>query len=248
MSDSILNENNQNKKPSHVAIIMDGNGRWAKMRGLPRHEGHKQGLKTLRKLLREVNDYEIDYLTLFSFSIDNWKRPKSETAKLMDLLRKFILNDLSELHKNNVRVRVIGSRKNIPKSIINLIDSAEALTINNKGLYLQIAFNYSGRDEILNAVKNIGKSISGGIIDPIKINQEIFESYLFTSGVPDPDLIIRSGSERRISNFLLWQLSYAEVYFEDCLWPDFDKENLDNAIKDFMERSRRYGNVISGIN
>ena len=196
MSDSILNENNKNKKPSHVAIIMDGNGRWAKMRGLPRHEGHKQGLKTLRKLLREVNDCEIDYLTLFSFSIDNWKRPKSETAKLMDLLRKFILNDLSELHKNNVRVRVIGSRENIPKSIINLIDSAEALTINNKGLYLQIAFNYSGRDEILNAVKNIGKSISGGIIDPIKINQEIFESYLFTSGVPDPDLVIRSGSER----------------------------------------------------
>ena len=248
MSDSILNENNQNKKPFHVAIIMDGNGRWAKMRGLPRFEGHKQGLNTLRKLLREINNYEIDYLTLFSFSIDNWKRPKSETSKLMDLLRKFILNDLSELHKNNVRVRVIGSRENIPKSIINLIDSAEALTINNNGLYLQIAFNYSGRDEILNAVKNIGKSISRGVIDPIKINQEIFESYLFTSGVPDPDLIIRSGSERRISNFLLWQLSYAEVYFEDCLWPDFDKENLDNAIKDFMERSRRYGNVISGIN
>jgi undecaprenyl diphosphate synthase len=248
MSDSILNENNQNKKPFHVAIIMDGNGRWAKMRGLPRFEGHKQGLNTLRKLLREVNNYEIDYLTLFSFSIDNWKRPKSETSKLMDLLRKFILNDLSELHKNNVRVRVIGSRENIPKSIINLIDSAEALTINNNGLYLQIAFNYSGRDEILNAVKNIGKSISRGVIDPIKINQEIFESYLFTSGVPDPDLIIRSGSERRISNFLLWQLSYAEVYFEECLWPDFDKGKLDNAINDFMERSRRYGNVISEIN
>jgi undecaprenyl diphosphate synthase len=227
---------------------MDGNGRWAKMRGLPRFEGHKQGLNTLRKLLREVNNYEIDYLTLFSFSIDNWKRPKSETSKLMDLLRKFILNDLSELHKNNVRVRVIGSRENIPKSIINLIDSAEALTINNNGLYLQIAFNYSGRDEILNAVKNIGKSISRGVIDPIKINQEIFESYLFTSGVPDPDLIIRSGSERRISNFLLWQLSYAEVYFEECLWPDFDKGKLDNAINDFMERSRRYGNVISEIN
>jgi undecaprenyl diphosphate synthase len=248
MSDSILNENNQNKKPFHVAIIMDGNGRWAKMRGLPRFEGHKQGLNTLRKLLREVNNYEIDYLTVFSFSIDNWKRPKSETSKLMDLLRKFILNDLSELHKNNVRVRVIGSRENIPKSIINLIDSAEALTINNNGLYLQIAFNYSGRDEILNAVKNIGKSISRGVIDPIKINQEIFESYLFTSGVPDPDLIIRSGSERRISNFLLWQLSYAEVYFEECLWPDFDKGKLDNAINDFMERSRRYGNVISEIN
>ncbi len=248
MSDSILNENNKNKKPFHVAIIMDGNGRWAKMRGLPRFEGHKQGLNTLRKLLREVNNYEIDYLTLFSFSIDNWKRPKSETSKLMDLLRKFILNDLSELHKNNVRVRVIGSRENIPKSIINLIDSAEALTINNNGLYLQIAFNYSGRDEILNAVKNIGKSISRGVIDPIKINQEIFESYLFTSGVPDPDLIIRSGSERRISNFLLWQLSYAEVYFEECLWPDFDKGKLDNAINDFMERSRRYGNVISEIN
>ncbi|MEE2668272.1 MAG: isoprenyl transferase [Pseudomonadota bacterium] len=248
MSDSILNENNKNKKPFHVAIIMDGNGRWAKMRGLPRFEGHKQGLNTLRKLLREVNNYEIDYLTLFSFSIDNWKRPKSETSKLMDLLRKFILNDLSELHKNNVRVRVIGSRENIPKSIINLIDSAEALTINNNGLYLQIAFNYSGRDEILNAVKNIGKSISRGAIDPIKINQEIFESYLFTSGVPDPDLIIRSGSERRISNFLLWQLSYAEVYFEECLWPDFDKGKLDNAINDFMERSRRYGNVISEIN
>ena len=233
------------KQISHIALIMDGNGRWANSRGLPRYEGHAQGLITLRKLLRDLKGYNLDYLTLFTFSIDNWKRPKEETSKLMQLLRKFISNDLSELHNNDVRIKVIGSRKDIPKDIIDLIKGAESLTINNSGLYLQIAFNYSGRQEIINATKKIAFAATKGELDPNKIDKNIFESNLYSAGIPDPDLIIRTGSEKRISNFLLWQLSYSEVYFEECLWPDFNKNKLDVAINDYKNRSRRFGNVIS---
>ena len=233
------------KEISHIALIMDGNGRWARSRGLPRYEGHAQGLRTLRKLLRDLKNLNISYLTLFTFSIDNWKRPKEETSKLMQLLRKFISNDLSELHSNNVRIKVIGSRNEIPKDIVDLIKGAEALTVNNTGLYLQIAFNYSGRQEIINATKKIAIASAKGEIDPNKIDNTIFESNLYSAGVPDPDLIIRTGSEKRVSNFLLWQLSYSEVYFEECLWPDFNKNKLDLAINDYYSRSRRFGNVIN---
>ena len=233
------------KSISHIAIIMDGNGRWASSRGLPRYEGHAQGLKTLRKLLKELRDFDLKYLTIFTFSLDNWRRPEEETSKLMQLLRKFISNDLSELHNNNVRIKIIGSRSNIPKDILSLIKGAEDLTAENKGLYLQVAFNYSGRHEIINASKRIALAASKGDLDPSNINSEIFESYLYTAGIPDPDLIIRSGSEKRISNFLLWQLSYAEVYFEECLWPDYNKAKLERAIEDYGNRSRRFGNVIS---
>ena len=233
------------KEISHIALIMDGNGRWARSKGLPRYEGHAQGLRTLRKLLRDLKNLNISYLTLFTFSIDNWKRPKEETSKLMQLLRKFISNDLSELHSNNVRIKVIGSRNEIPKDIIDLINGAEALTIDNTGLYLQVAFNYSGRQEIINATKKIAIASAKGEIDPNKIDNTIFESNLYSAGVPDPDLIIRTGSEKRVSNFLLWQLSYSEVYFEECLWPDFNKNKLDLAINDYNSRSRRFGNVIN---
>jgi len=233
------------KEISHIALIMDGNGRWARSKGLPRYEGHAQGLRTLRKLLRDLKNLNISYLTLFTFSIDNWKRPKEETSKLMQLLRKFISNDLSELHSNNVRIKVIGSRNEIPKDIVDLIKGAEALTINNTGLYLQVAFNYSGRQEIINATKKIAIASAKGEIDPNKIDNTIFESNLYSAGVPDPDLIIRTGSEKRVSNFLLWQLSYSEVYFEECLWPDFNKNKLDLAINDYNSRSRRFGNVIN---
>ena len=163
----------------------------------------------------------------------------------MQLLRKFISNDLSELHNNNVRIRVIGSRSEIPRDIVDLINGAELLTVNNNGLYLQIAFNYSGRQEIINATKKIAIASSKGEIDPNKINNTIFENNLYSAGVPDPDLIIRTGSEKRISNFLLWQLSYSEVYFEECLWQDFDKNKLDIAISDYKNRSRRFGNVLN---
>ena len=163
----------------------------------------------------------------------------------MQLLRKFISNDLSELHNNDVRIKVIGSRKDIPKDIVDLIKGAESLTINNSGLYLQIAFNYSGRQEIINASKKIAFAAAKGELDPNKIDKNIFESNLYSAGIPDPDLIIRTGSEKRISNFLLWQLSYSEVYFEECLWPDFNKNKLDVAINDYKNRSRRFGNVIS---
>jgi undecaprenyl diphosphate synthase len=233
------------KEISHIALIMDGNGRWARSRGLPRYEGHAQGLRTLRKLLRDLKNLNISYLTLFTFSIDNWKRPKEETSKLMQLLRKFISNDLSELHSNNVRIKVIGSRNEIPKDIVDLIKGAEALTVNNTGLYLQVAFNYSGRQEIINATKKIAIASAKGEIDPNKIDNTVFESNLYSAGVPDPDLIIRTGSEKRVSNFLLWQLSYSEVYFEECLWPDFNKNKLDLAINDYNSRSRRFGNVIN---
>ena len=163
----------------------------------------------------------------------------------MQLLRKFISNDLSELHYNNVRVKIIGTRTNIPKDLIDLIKGAEKLTLNNTGLYLQIAFNYSGRHEIINAAKKIAVSAVNGELDPNKIDSNIFESNLYSAGVPDPDLIVRTGSEKRISNYLLWQLAYAEVYFEECLWPEFNKSKLDEAIKDFMLRSRRFGNIIN---
>jgi undecaprenyl diphosphate synthase len=228
---------------SHLAIIMDGNGRWSEQKGLPRENGHKEGVKSLRKLLRYIDDFKIPYLTVFSFSTDNWKRPKSEISNLMNLLRKFIQTDLIELHNNNVKLRVIGNRDGIPKDVVRLINSSEYLTRDNDGLYLQIAFNYSGRAEIVNAVKKIGASIKSGDIDPYNINEEIINSNLFTAGLPEPDLLIRTGSEKRISNFLLWQLAYTEIYFEKTLWPDFNKNLLSEAINDFNIRYRRYGRI-----
>ncbi|MDA9034612.1 isoprenyl transferase [Hyphomicrobiales bacterium] len=228
---------------SHLAIIMDGNGRWSEQKGLPRENGHKEGVKSLRKLLRYIDDFKIPYLTVFSFSTDNWKRPKSEISNLMNLLRKFIQTDLIELHNNNVKLRVIGNRDGIPNDVVRLINSSEYLTRDNDGLYLQIAFNYSGRDEIVNAVKKIGASIKSGDIDPYNINEEIINSNLFTAGLPEPDLLIRTGSEKRISNFLLWQLAYTEIYFEKTLWPDFNKNLLSEAINDFNIRYRRYGRI-----
>jgi len=228
---------------SHLAIIMDGNGRWSEQKGLPRENGHKEGVKSLRKLLRYIDDFKIPYLTVFSFSTDNWKRPKSEISNLMNLLRKFIQTDLIELHNNNVKLRVIGNRDGIPKDVIRLINSSEYLTRDNDGLYLQIAFNYSGRDEIVNAVKKIGASIKSGDIDPYNINEEIINSNLFTAGLPEPDLLIRTGSEKIISIFLLWQLAYTEIYFEKTLWPDFNKNLLSEAINDFNIRYRRYGRI-----
>ena len=228
---------------SHLAIIMDGNGRWSELKGLPREDGHKEGVESLRKLLRYIHNFKIPYLTVFSFSTDNWNRPKSEISNLMNLLRKFIQTDLTELHNNNVRIRIIGNREGVSKDIIKLIESSEFLTRNNDGLYLQIAFNYSGRDEIVNALKKIGASIKSGDIDPYNINEDIVDSNLFTAGLPEPDLLIRTGSEKRISNFLLWQLAYTEIYFEKSLWPDFNKDLLTEAINDFNNRYRRYGKI-----
>ena len=228
---------------SHLAIIMDGNGRWSEQKGLPREDGHKEGVESLRKLLRYIHNFKIPYLTVFSFSTDNWNRPKSEISNLMNLLRKFIQTDLTELHNNNVRIRIIGNREGVSKDIIKLIESSEFLTRNNDGLYLQIAFNYSGRDEIVNALKKIGASIKSGDIDPYNINEDIVDSNLFTAGLPEPDLLIRTGSEKRISNFLLWQLAYTEIYFEKSLWPDFNKDLLTEAINDFNNRYRRYGKI-----
>ena len=228
---------------SHLAIIMDGNGRWSEQKGLPREDGHKEGVESLRKLLRYIHNFKIPYLTVFSFSTDNWNRPKSEISNLMNLLRKFIQTDLTELHNNNVKIRIIGNREGVSKDIIKLIESSEFLTRNNDGLYLQIAFNYSGRDEIVNALKKIGASIKSGDIDPYNINEDIVDSNLFTAGLPEPDLLIRTGSEKRISNFLLWQLAYTEIYFEKSLWPDFNKDLLTEAINDFNNRYRRYGKI-----
>ena len=228
---------------SHLAIIMDGNGRWSEQKGLPREDGHKEGVKSLRKLLRYIDDFNIPYLTVFSFSTDNWKRPKSEISNLMNLLRKFIQTDLIELHNKNVKIRIIGNREGVPKDIVKLIDSSEFLTRDNDGLYLQIAFNYSGRDEIINALKKIGTSIKSGDIDPYNINEDIVNSNLFTAGLPEPDLLIRTGSEKRISNFLLWQLAYTEIFFEKKLWPDFKKKDFNNIINKFRFIKRNFGSI-----
>jgi undecaprenyl diphosphate synthase len=239
MKDSNKRENNL----SHLAIIMDGNGRWSEKKGLPREDGHIGGVKSLRSLLGYIGELEIPYLTVFSFSTDNWKRPKSEISNLMNLLRKFIQTDLTELHMNNIKIRIIGNREGIPSDVVKLIESSELLTEDNNGLYLQIAFNYSGRDELVNSVKKIGSSIKAGDLDPHNINEDIISNNLFTAGVPDPDLLIRTGSEKRISNFLLWQLAYTEIYFEEALWPDFNKELLSEAIDDFHNRYRRFGRI-----
>ena len=215
----------------HIAIIMDGNGRWAKARGLPRTAGHKVGADVTRKIIIEAKKQGIKYLTVFAFSAENWTRPQKEVSFLMDLLRLQLKNQIGELHENNVCLKVIGDRSKLSKDICKEIDKAEKLTSKNDGLYLQVGLGYGGRQEILQAVE---KS---------KGNAGDFEKSLYTYKILDPDLLIRTGGEKRISNFLLWQMAYTELYFSDKLWPDFSEKDLGEAIKDFAARERRFGNA-----
>jgi undecaprenyl diphosphate synthase len=229
--------------PAHVAIIMDGNGRWAAKRGLPRFEGHRRGVEAIRRAVRTANDLGIRYLTVYSFSSENWRRPAQEVSDLMGLLKRFVRHDLADLHGANVRVRIIGEREGLAPDIRNLLDEAEALTRDNTGLTLVVAFNYGGRQEIVRAMRILAEQVRAGILDPAAIDIEVVESALDTRGIPDPDLVIRTSGEQRVSNFLTWQTAYAEFVFLPDFWPDFDDRTFRAAIDEYCRRDRRFGGL-----
>ena len=227
----------------HVAIIMDGNGRWAAKRGLPRTAGHKKGVDTVKATVKTAIDLSIPYLTLFSFSSENWSRPKPEVDELMRLMKLFIEREENTLHKANVRIRMIGAPLEQSSELYQLVQKAELKTKDNTGLQLTVAFNYGGRDEIIRATKDLAEQVNKGLITSDEITEDLLSKSLDTSDLPDPDLLIRTSGEYRISNFLLWQLAYAEFVFMDCNWPDFTKEKFVEAIDIFHKRDRRYGGV-----
>ncbi|MDJ1156772.1 isoprenyl transferase [Chelatococcus sp. SYSU_G07232] len=229
--------------PAHVAIIMDGNGRWAVRRGLPRAEGHRRGVEALRRTVKSAIELGIRYLTVYSFSSENWRRPAAEVADLMGLLKLFVRRDLAELHRNNVRVRIIGAREGLAPDIGGLLEEAEALTRNNTGLTLVVAFNYGSRDEIARAMRALATDVAAGRLQPEAIDADAIATRLDTAGIPDPDLIIRTSGEERLSNFLLWQAAYAELVFMPILWPDFDRDALAEALDLFRQRDRRFGGL-----
>ena len=229
--------------PAHVAIIMDGNGRWAKARGLPRVAGHRAGVEALRQTVRAAGDLGIAWLTVYAFSSENWSRPKSEISDLMGLLKLFIRRDLAELHQNGVRVRVIGERKGLDPDISALLDEAEVLTRANTSMTLVIAFNYGSRDEIARTASRVARDAVAGLLDPADITPELFADRLDTTGIPDPDLVIRTSGEIRLSNFLLWQAAYSELVFLPCYWPDFGRADLSEALRAYAARERRFGGV-----
>ena len=229
--------------PHHIALIMDGNGRWAKSHGLPRLEGHRRGLEALRKIVRAVQLRHIPFLTVYSFSSENWRRPAEEVAELLGLLRHFIKQDVKELNSHNVKIKIIGSRDGLPDDIVALLQQAEADTANNTGLTLAVAFNYGARDEMVRAARKLAEAVRAGTMDASAISEDVFSQTLDTAGMPDPDLIIRTSGEVRLSNFLMWQAAYAELVFSSLCWPDFDDHALDEAILDYGRRQRRFGGL-----
>jgi undecaprenyl diphosphate synthase len=231
--------------PRHVAIIMDGNGRWAAARGLPRVEGHRRGVEALRKTVRAAGELGISILTIFSFSSENWSRPQSEISDLLALLRRFIRNDLVELHKSNVRVRVIGERDDLAADIRALLQEAEDLTRNNDGLTLVVAFNYGARQEIARAARRLVVEVAEGRLAAGDITPELLAQHLDAPDLPDPDVIIRTSGEQRLSNFLLWQSAYSELVFVPMHWPDFDRAALEGAVAEYRRRERRFGGLIA---
>jgi undecaprenyl diphosphate synthase len=228
-------------EPLHVAIIMDGNGRWARARGMPRTFGHREGVKAVRRAVDCAPELGITHLTLFGFSSENWSRPEDEVGELMNILRYYLRREVAELHRNNVRVRMLGERARLSKDIVALIDNAEALTAGNTGLSLNIALSYGARSEITEAVRRIARRVAEATLAPEAIDEETVLSNLETDGLPDPDLLIRTSGEQRISNFLLWQIAYAELVFTDVLWPDFTRDHLVDALDEYSRRDRRYG-------
>lgn len=236
----ILNKGNI---PKHIAIIMDGNGRWAKRRGLPRIMGHQAGVKTVRKIVEAAADIDIEILTLFTFSIENWNRPKYEVSSIMKLLYETTRKEIKELMENNIKLIAIGKIEELSSSRRQILHKAIDLTKNNTGLVLNLALNYGGRTEILDAVKKIAEDVKNGKIEIEQIDKKLFRNYLYTDGMPDPDLLIRTSGEMRISNFLLWQTSYTELYVTEVLWPDFSTKDFYEAIWDYQNRERRFGGV-----
>jgi len=233
--------------PRHVAIIMDGNGRWARARGLPRIVGHRSGAEAARRTVEAAAELGIPYLTLFGFSSENWKRPSSEIHDLMSLLRHYLRGEIEELHRNGVRLKVIGQIAQFAPDIVRMIERAEAATRDNPRITLTIALSYGGRAEIVAAARAIAEQVAFGKLDPEAVDEECIARHLFTAGMPDPDLLIRTSGEQRISNFLLWQCAYSELVFTKTLWPDFSQHDLDQAIADFCVRERRYGASVGSL-
>ena len=231
------------KVPQHIAIILDGNGRWAKAKGMPRNYGHAQGSKNVERICEEAWRMGIKYLTVYAFSTENWSRPEGEVAALMTLLRNYMKTCLKTAAKNDMKIRVIGDIEPLDEDIRNRIRELEAATVNNGGLNFTIALNYGSRDEMTRAARKMAKDCAEGRLDPEQIDESVFESYLDTHGIPDPDLMIRTSGEQRLSNYLLWQLAYSEFYFTDVPWPDFTKEELAKAIEEYNHRHRRFGGV-----
>jgi undecaprenyl diphosphate synthase len=230
--------------PLHVGVIMDGNGRWAAQRGLPRFEGHRRGVEALRRTVRAAADFGVRYLTVYSFSSENWSRPPAEITELMGLLKFFIRSDLRTLEEEGVRVRVIGDRDNLKSDIVALLDEAEARTRHNSKLDLIVAFNYGSRQEIVAAARDLAREVAAGKISPDDIDEALFASRLGTRFAPDPDLIIRTSGEMRLSNFLMWQSAYSELVFLPIYWPDFDRQAFHSALETFRARERRFGGVL----
>ena len=230
--------------PQHVAIIMDGNGRWAKARGLPRVAGHRRGAESVRNAVEAAGELGVRYLTLFGFSSENWRRPADEVSDLMGLLRHYLRSEIAELHGKGVRVRVIGDRTRLPSDVVALVDGAEETTRANTRLDLVIALSYGGRDELVMAARELAKAAKRGEIDPETIDEAAFARRLYTADIPDPDLLVRTSGEKRISNFLLWQCAYTEFVFLDVLWPDFGRREFEAALAEFGRRERRYGAVV----
>lgn len=232
-----------NNIPKHIAIIMDGNGRWAKQRKLPRSMGHKAGVETIRRILKEADRLGVEYMTLYAFSTENWKRPKDEVDALMKLLVQYLTNEVEGLHQNGVVLKILGDIDALPDVVKERIYEAIDLTKNNEGIVLNVAFNYGGRDEIVRAIKNIVSDVESGNVNEENIDQNLISNYLYTKDSPDPDLIIRPSGEQRISNFLLWQCAYSEFWYSNVNWPDFSESDLQKAIYDYQNRDRRFGGV-----
>ena len=240
-----LIENDNLDIPFHLAIIMDGNGRWAKSKGYPRVAGHRKGAEAARLAVENSIKYGVRYLTLYSFSSENWRRPVDEVNDIMGLLREYLLNQMNELNSSGVRLRVIGERDNLASDINLLIEEGEMSTKSNTTLELVIALSYGSRSEIVNATKRILNNVDLGVVKPREVNEILFESYLDTAGIPNPDLLIRTSGEKRLSNFLLWQLAYTELVFLDVLWPDFGEPDFIKALFEFTQRERRFGSINS---
>jgi undecaprenyl diphosphate synthase len=229
--------------PRHVAIIMDGNGRWASARGLPRSAGHKAGIDAVRRAVKTASEFGIEYLTIYSFSTENWSRPKTEVTFLMELVRRFIRQDVAELHASGVKIEIIGTRENLEPSMVKMLDDAERLTVGNSKLHLIVAFNYGSRHEILTAVQKLATDVKQGTLNAADITMHSISKSLDTAEHPDPDLLIRTGGEQRISNFLLWQCAYTEFVFVPEFWPEFDEQIFKRALDEFAGRDRRFGGV-----
>ena len=243
MKESITDKILKGHVPKHIAIIMDGNGRWARTKALPRIAGHKEGINSVREITRACGEIGVEHLTLYTFSTENWKRPSSEVSALMSLLLKTIKKEIIKLHKNNVKFTIIGDLDKIPIKTANGLRDGIEITKDNQGLNLNLALNYGSHQEIIRAVKNLLLKVQKGKIDIENIDKKTISEFLYTSSISDPELLIRTGGEHRLSNFLLWQIAYTEIYMTDLFWPEFRKKELFDAVLDFQSRERRFGNV-----